>query len=151
MPNQYTTTKALFRGKRNYLHGADIANTIVGFSLDQGAISLELSVNKMTDKNVKYIPAENLLPADVKIGYGQWKLNSSVTNKFVIVEDDKKILGSGQYDENIITDFAMINRDGACIESSLVDYSYLEIIIALKKAYLRKNMQNMISNGFSPN
>ena len=62
-------------------------------------------MNKMTDKNVKYIPAENPLPADVKIGYGQWKLNSSVTNKFVIVED-KKILGSGQYDENIITDFA---------------------------------------------
>lgn len=142
MRNQYTETKALFRGNRNYLHGADIADTIVGFSLDLGASSLELSVNKMTDKNVKYIPAENLLPDDVKIGYGQWELNSSVINKFVIVENDRKIAGADQYDENIITNLATISRDGACIDSTLVDYSYLEIIIAIKKAYLRKKYAN---------
>lgn len=135
---KFLTISCPLKGERNYLHGSDIAFALTEHAFKNGGDEFELSVNSFTKNELFCFPGSDIPNGSKRIGYGSWKAGASEHKKFTLVEGNRELVTKRSYDEKYIEQVCHMTEEAVVgYRKTLLNYTFFEIIIALKKIYLQ--------------
>jgi hypothetical protein len=131
-----------FKEKRNYVHGTDIFNRIIGYLQEKGYIKLQqldLSIHAIMNKQLKGFfvdcgGAIDEIKPSVVFSFQQ----GQQCFKIALAEDTEEVTGRYAYPEDDIVDLADIDKEkSTIILSKPIGYSNIEKVVALNKGLLQ--------------
>ena len=130
-----------FKGKRNYVHGTDICNTLMNLLKDDLLnVNFDLSFHQMITSNIELV---SIKPSEEKLKFICKYINKNNERKILYgIENENDITSRYKYDEEKITSLSILNLlKQEIILKAQSPFSYIEDIVALNK-FLLENLFN---------
>ena len=129
-----------FKGSRDYVHGTDIYKAFYDYCLrgvGAGFESMQISFHDVMRNNLELVA--ECEDEEIKVLISATRKDGS-KQKFYLMESDDAPTGRYAYDEDAVVNGWTLEEDGlsAILENPSSEYTTIESLVALNKAFLTK-------------